>query len=67
MQSMGQTSETVAHDFNTILEMQDRYAVESYARAETAQRKGWSDDEIVPITVRRDGKGVTLTCDEGPR
>jgi acetyl-CoA acyltransferase 1 len=67
MQSMGQTSETVAHDFNVTREMQDRYAAESYARAETAQRSGWFDDEIVPITVKRDGKDVTLTRDEGPR
>jgi acetyl-CoA acyltransferase 1 len=67
MQSMGQTSENVASDFNVTRELQDLYSAETYKRAEIAQRKGWFDDEIVPITVKRDGKEVTLTRDEGPR
>ena len=32
-----------------------------------AQKAGWFDDEIVPITVKKDGQDVTLTKDEGPR
>jgi len=54
-------------------EMQDRYAAESYQRAERAQKNGWFDDEIVPITTQvKDPKTgqthtVTLTKDEGPR
>jgi acetyl-CoA acetyltransferase family protein len=67
MQPMGQTSENVGADFNITREMQDRYAAESYRRAEVAQKAGWFDDEIVPITVKLDGKEVTLTQDEGPR
>ena len=67
MQSMGQTSENVASDFNVTRELQDRYSAETYKRAEIAQRNGWFDDEIVPITVKRDGKEITLTRDEGPR
>jgi acetyl-CoA acyltransferase 1 len=67
MQSMGQSSETVADEFNVTRELQDRYAAESYKRAEIAQRSGWFDDEIVPITVSRDGKDTMLTRDEGPR
>lgn len=71
-QPMGQTSENVGRDFNITREMQDRYAVESYRRAEVAQRNGWFDDEIVPVTVKlkdKEGKEseVTLTKDEGPR
>ncbi len=64
---MGQTSENVGADFNITRESQDRYAAESYKRAEIAQKAGWFDDEIVPITVKVDGKDVTLTKDEGPR
>ncbi|KIW08706.1 uncharacterized protein PV09_00653 [Verruconis gallopava] len=73
MQPMGQTSENVGSDFNITREMQDRYAYESYRRAEIAQKEGWFDDEIVPITTEikdpktGEMKTVTLTKDEGPR
>lgn len=73
MQPMGQTSENVARDFDIPREKQDHYAAESYQRAERAQKAGWFDDEIVPITTKvKDSKSgeekeVTLTKDEGPR
>lgn len=67
MQPMGQTSENVGKDFNITRDMQDSYAAESYRRAEYAQKAGWFDDEITPITVKIDGKDVKLTKDEGPR
>lgn len=73
MQPMGQTSENVGNDFNISREKQDRFATESYRRAEVAQKAGWFDDEIVPIQVKvkdpktGEEKEVTLTKDEGPR
>jgi len=73
MMPMGQTSENVGKDFEISREAQDKYATESYRRAEVAQKAGWFDDEIVPITVRvkdpktGEEKTVTLTKDEGPR
>jgi acetyl-CoA acyltransferase 1 len=73
MQPMGQTSENVGKDFNISRELQDRYAAESYQRAERAQKAGWFDDEIVPIeTEIKDPKTgevrkITLTKDEGIR
>ncbi|KKZ65303.1 acetyl-CoA acyltransferase [[Emmonsia] crescens] len=72
MQPMGQTSENVGDDFGISREMQDRYSVESFRRAEMAQKSGWFEDEIVPIrTTLKDGKGeekeVTISKDEGPR
>ena len=73
MQPMGQTSENVGKDFDISREAQDRYAAESYQRAERAQKAGWFDDEITPIkTIIKDPKSgeekeVTLTKDEGPR
>jgi acetyl-CoA acetyltransferase family protein len=73
MQPMGQTSENVGADFNITREMQDRYAYESYRRAEVAQKNGWFEDEIVPITTKvkdektGEFKTVVLTKDEGPR
>lgn len=73
MQPMGQTSENVGNDFNISRELQDKFAAESYQRAERAQKAGWFEDEIVPITTTiKDPKTgeemkVTLTKDEGPR
>lgn len=73
MQPMGQTSENVGNDFNIPRELQDRFAAESFQRAERAQKAGWFDDEIVPITTTiKDPKSgeerqVTLNKDEGPR
>ncbi|KAH8698392.1 putative 3-ketoacyl-CoA ketothiolase [Talaromyces proteolyticus] len=73
LQPMGQTSENVGDDFGITREMQDTYAVESFRRAEVAQKAGWFDDEIVPITTKvkdpktGEEKTVTLTRDEGPR
>jgi len=73
MQPMGQTSENVGNDFNITREMQDRFAYESYRRAEVAQKEGWFEDEIVPITTQikdpKTGelKTITVTKDEGPR
>ncbi|KAH0535928.1 hypothetical protein FGG08_007171 [Glutinoglossum americanum] len=73
LQPMGQTSENVGKDFNITREKQDRYAAESYRRAEVAQKAGLFNDEIVPITTTvkdpktGEAKEVTLTRDEGPR
>ena len=69
---MGWTSENVASDFGITREEMDRYAVESFRRAEQAQADGLFDDEIVPIKTRvKDAEGnwkeVTLTRDEGIR
>lgn len=67
LQPMGQTSENVGKDFNITRDLQDQLAAESYRRAEQAQKAGWFNDEIVPITVTKDGEKVTLKEDEGPR
>jgi acetyl-CoA acyltransferase 1 len=73
MQPMGQTSENVGKDFDISRERQDKFAAESYRRAEVAQKAGWFDDEIAPIKVTvkdpktGEQKEVTLTKDEGIR
>ncbi|KAL4809377.1 Thiolase, N-terminal domain-containing protein [Aspergillus unguis] len=73
MQPMGQTSENVGKDFNISRAQQDVYAAESFRRAEEAQKQGWFDDEITPITTRvkdpktGEEKSVTLTRDDGVR
>lgn len=73
LQPMGQTSENVGNDFNISRDQQDAFAAESFRRAEVAQKAGWFDDEIVPITTKvkdpktGEVKEVTLSKDEGPR
>ncbi|KAK0622075.1 Thiolase, N-terminal domain-containing protein [Bombardia bombarda] len=72
MQPMGWTSENVSRDFGITREEMDKYAAESFARAERAQKAGLFDDEIAPIKTRVKGpdgewKEVTLTKDEGIR
>lgn len=52
LQPMGQTSETVAGQFSVTRTAMDKFAAESYQKAEKAQREGWVDDEIAPITVQ---------------
>jgi acetyl-CoA acetyltransferase family protein len=72
VQPMGWTSENVSKDFGISRESMDQYAAESFQRAEKAQKAGFFDDEIVPITTYiKDKNGelkeVTLTQDEGIR
>ncbi|KAK5724703.1 hypothetical protein LTR15_004750 [Elasticomyces elasticus] len=64
MQVMGETSENVARDFGISRQAQDEYAVVSNNRAEAAQRAGWFDDEIVPITTTKDGKELVVDRDD---
>ena len=72
MEAMGWTSENVSRDFGISREEMDKYAAESFRRAESAQNAGLFDDEIVPIKTRVKGpdgewKEVVLTKDEGIR
>lgn len=70
---MGQTSENVAGQFNVSREAQDEFAARSYQKAEVAQKSGWFDDEIVPVTVTsKDPKAgeirqVVINRDDGIR
>ncbi len=72
LESMGWTSENVSRDFGITRQDMDHFAAESFQRAERAQKAGWFDEEIVPITTRiKDTNGnwkeVTLTRDDGIR
>lgn len=72
MEPMGWTSENVSKDFGVTRENMDRYAAESFQRAEKAQKAGYFEDEIVPITTKVKGvegewKDITVTKDDGIR
>lgn len=75
--SMGLTAEQVAKDFNISRERQDEFSFQSHQKALKAQKEGWFDSGIVPITVKEtyfdpaSGKKKTketiVKQDEGPR
>ncbi|KAH8424628.1 putative peroxisomal 3-ketoacyl-coA thiolase (Kat1) [Aspergillus melleus] len=72
-QPMGQTSENVAGQFNISREQHDRFAANSYQKAERAQKAGWLDDEIVPVHTQikdpktGEVKNVVVDRDDGIR
>ena len=66
--SMPETAENVAADFNVSREDQDAFAFRSQARAAAAQRAGRFDVEIVPVEIpQRKGDPVLVARDEHPR
>lgn len=64
---MGITAENVAKQWNVTREEQDQFALQSQNRAETAQKKGYFDKEIVPISVPSRKGVVEVRADEYPR
>jgi len=63
--SMPETAENVAEDFNISREDQDGFAARSQARAFMAQEAGIFDQEIVPVTIpRRKGEPLVIVADE---
>ena len=66
--SMPETAENVAREFKIEREAQDRMALASQQRAMAAQKRGFFDAEIVPVTVpQKKGEPVVVTKDEHPR
>jgi acetyl-CoA acyltransferase 1 len=69
----GITSENVAKKFNISRRAQDEFAAASYQKAEAAQKKGYFDEEIYPLTVKytdpKTGKesSITVNRDDGVR
>jgi len=61
---MGNTAENVARQWQITREEQDRFAVTSQNRAETAQKAGRFKDEIVPVTVRGRKGDTVVDADE---
>ena len=67
-ESMPQTAENVAREFGIDRNAQDRFALASQNKAAKAQKEGWFDEEITPVTVaQKKGEPLILTTDEHPR
>lgn len=68
VESMPQTADNVAADFDVSREDQDAFAARSQARWAAAQEAGVFGDEIVPVSVpQRKGDPVVFDTDEHPR
>jgi acetyl-CoA C-acetyltransferase len=66
--SMPETAENVAQDFQITRDDQDRFAAESQRRAAAAQASGRFDAEIAAVQVpQKKGDHVAVTRDEHPR
>ena len=66
--SMPETAENVAKDFNISRADQDVFALGSQRRAAAAQARGRFAREIAPVSIpQRKGEPVLMTVDEHPR
>ncbi|MES2412452.1 MAG: 3-oxoadipyl-CoA thiolase [Pseudomonadota bacterium] len=66
--AMPETAENVATDYKISREDQDKMALASQLKAVAAQKAGFFDSEIVPVTIaQKKGDAVVVSKDEHPR
>ena len=66
--AMSETAENVATDFNISREDQDKLALSSQLKAMAAQKSGYFDAEITPVTIaQKKGDAIVVSQDEHPR
>ena len=67
-ETMPQTAENVAEQFNINRADQDAFALRSQQRTAAAQKAGFFKDEITPVSIpQRKGEPITVDTDEHPR
>ena len=67
-ETMPQTAENVAEQFNVNRADQDAFALRSQQRTKAAQDSGFFKDEIIPVVIpQRKGDAVIVDTDEHPR
>ena len=68
VETMPETAENVAAQFNINREDQDKFALTSQQRTAAAQAKGFFKNEIIPVVIpQRKGEPVVVDTDEHPR
>ena len=66
--AMPETAENVATDFGIERDAQDRMALASQMKAVAAQKAGYFDSEITPVTIpQKKGDAIVVSKDEHPR
>ena len=63
---MGAMGEMCAEKFSLSRQEQDRFAAESYKKAQKAQKEGRFREEIVPIPVQKKNSSLVISEDEEP-
>jgi acetyl-CoA acyltransferase len=68
VETMPQTAENVAVQFNINRADQDQFALSSQQRTADAQARGFFEQEIIPVSIpQRKGEPVVIAQDEHPR
>ncbi|CAB1211942.1 3-oxoadipyl-CoA thiolase [Acinetobacter bouvetii] len=68
VETMPQTAENVAEQFNINRADQDKFALESQQRTAAAQARGFFQNEIIPVSIaQRKGDPLIVDTDEHPR
>ena len=65
--SMPETAENVAQDFQISREDQDLFALRSQQRTQLAQESGFFTREIAPVTIKTRKSDIVVDADEHPR
>ena len=66
--TMPQTAENVAEQFNINRADQDQFALTSQQRTAAAQARGFFANEIIPVVIpQRKGESIVIDTDEHPR
>ena len=66
--SMPETAENVATEYKIERDAQDRMALASQLKAVAAQKSGFFDAEITPVTIpQKKGEAIVVSKDEHPR
>ena len=66
--AMPETAENVAGDYSVSREDQDKMALASQMKAVAAQKSGYFDEEITPVTIpQKKGEPQVVSQDEHPR
>ncbi len=63
---MGNCAEACAKDMNFTRKELDAYAIMSYQRAQSAQKEGKFNDEIIPVTIKSRSGDTIITKDDEP-
>ncbi|RJP68216.1 MAG: acetyl-CoA C-acetyltransferase [Candidatus Abyssobacteria bacterium SURF_17] len=64
---MGNAAELCAEKYEFTRQMQDAFGIESFKRAQRAQKEGLFKEEIVPVTIpQKKGDPIVVSDDEGP-
>ncbi|MBC7643982.1 MAG: thiolase family protein [Thermoleophilia bacterium] len=64
----GYSAEMIAAQWKITREQLDEYSWNSHQRALHAQREGWFDNEILPLSITtHEGENITFSVDQTPR